>query len=64
MQDQFGNYWEEMELKMADICEGSDEYKENMKCLKTTIQKLKSPEGAKGMQVLKKRFLLKFYFYC
>ena len=51
MQDQFGNDFEEWELKQPQICEGTDEYKNNIKFLKTTIAKLKTPEGAKEMQV-------------
>ena len=51
MQDQFGNYFEEWELKQPQICEGSDEYKNNVQFLKTTIARLKTLEGAKEMQV-------------
>jgi hypothetical protein len=51
MQENYGNYYEEMELKANPICEGSLEYQHNIKCLKTTIAKLKTPAGAKEMQV-------------
>ena len=51
MQENYGNYYEEMELKANPICEGSLEYQNNIKCLKTTIAQLKTPAGAKEMQV-------------
>ena len=51
MQDQFANYFEEWELKQPQICAGSEEYQQNILSFKTTIAKLKTPEGAKEMQV-------------
>ena len=39
-------------MKLPEICPGSAEYQENIKFLKTTIAQLKTPEGAKAMQVI------------
>ena len=39
-------------MKLPEICPGSPEYQENIKFLKTTIAQLKTPEGAKAMQVI------------
>jgi hypothetical protein len=63
MQENYANYYEELELKANPICEGSLEYQNNIKCLKTTIAKLKTPAGAKEMQVLLEIDLCYIFFY-
>ena len=52
IQESFGAHYDLVEMKLPEICPGSAEYQENIKFLKTTIAQLKTPEGAKAMQVI------------
>ena len=54
MQEEFSKYFEEEETRLGE-CEGSDLYKENMKHLETGIEKLKTPEGTRKIQVGEKK---------
>ena len=52
MQKDFGRYFEQLEQELDD-CEGSEEYRENVKHLETGIAQLKTPKGANAISVSK-----------
>ena len=41
MQDEFANYFDDLELKQDKVCPGSEEYQKNMEALDTSIEKIK-----------------------
>ena len=41
MQEEFANYFEDLELKQAKVFPGSEEYQKNMEALNTSIAKIK-----------------------
>ena len=57
IQESFGAHYDLVEMKLPEICPGSPEYQENIKFLKTTIAQLKTPEGAKAMQVINNKMI-------
>ena len=54
MQQDFHDYYEEEEERLGE-CEGSTEYKENIKHLETGIKELKTPKGKLSIQVGEKK---------
>ena len=41
MQEEFANYFDDLELKQDKVCPGSEEYQKNMEALDTSIEKIK-----------------------
>ena len=41
MQEEFANYFDDLELKQTKVCPGSEEYQKNMEALNTSIEKIK-----------------------
>ena len=54
MQQDFFDYYEEEEERLGE-CEGSTEYKENIKHLETGIKELKTPKGKLSILVGEKK---------
>ena len=52
MQEEFQAFFEEEETRLGE-CEGTQEYKQNIKHLETGIDKLRTPKGTLSIQVSK-----------